>query len=135
MSAPLNAWLAGKRIQVAWGCAVQDVDAVISDAALSEDADVLLEGVSVASRIAACNGVWLERQRDQAWASLWGSLAALDVPRFKIAIAASDSLMGLNAGYAAPALGCPSSVVPGPQWCRRGRQGRHLISLTAVPLH
>ena len=58
---------------------MQDVDAVISEAALSEDADVLLEGVSVASRIAA------------------------------IAI-----LMGLNAGYAALASACLSTVFSGP---------------------
>lgn len=77
---------------------VQDVDAVISDAASSADADVLLDGVSVASRIAACNAVWLERQRDQAWGALWDALAALDAPRFRTAISASDSLMGLNAG-------------------------------------
>lgn len=82
---------------------MQDIDAVISEAAGSNDADVLLEGVSVASRVAACNGVWLERQRDEGWAALWAALAALDAPRFQTAIAASDTLMGVNAGCAANA--------------------------------
>eukprot|EP00892_Ulva_mutabilis_P003464 jgi/Ulvmu1/148/UM001_0152.1 len=90
----------GAQDQAAGDAAVQglDVDAVISEAAASDDVDVLLEGVAVASRIAACNAVWLERQRDAGWAALWAALAQLDVPCFRTAIAASDTPMGMNAG-------------------------------------
>ena len=42
----------------------------------------MMQALQVASKLIACNGGWLEQQRDITWAALWRGLASLDRHHF-----------------------------------------------------
>lgn len=62
--------------------AMQDIDKVLDAAASCKDLDLMMQGLQVASKLIACNGGWLERQRDVTWAALWRGLATIDHRHF-----------------------------------------------------
>lgn len=42
----------------------------------------MMQALQVASKLIACNGGWLEQQRDITWAALWRGLASFDRHHF-----------------------------------------------------